>query len=137
MATKKLTTTHGELVDLMNSLFNVQDLKGKGFALKVSENMTKLQKALSSVEAIGKPTEEFMKFAKDVQTLQQGNDAAAVKKLEESNPELVNARKVQMEKVQEMLKKEAEEVELQVFTKEMLPADISGRQITSLEKIII
>ena len=136
MATKKLTTTHGELVDLMNSLFNVQDLKGKGFALKVSENMGKLQTALSEIEKVGKPTEEFMKFAKDVQVLQQGNDADAVKKLEESNPELVNARKIQMEKVQDMLKK-AEEVELQVFTKEMLPADISGRQITSLEKIII
>ena len=39
MATKKITTTNGELVDLMNGLFNVQDLKGKGFALKVHENM--------------------------------------------------------------------------------------------------
>ena len=83
MATKKLTTTHGELVDLMNRLFNVQDLKGKGFALKVSENMGKLQTALSEIEKVGKPTEEFMKFAKDVQVLQQGNDADAVKKLEE------------------------------------------------------
>ena len=137
MATKKITTTNGELVDLMNGLFNVQDLKGKGFALKVSDNMKSLQQILEPVEEAGKPTEEFVKFAQDVQKLQQSKDSDAIKKLEESNPELVNARKVQMEKVQEMLKKEAEEVELQVFTKEMLPADISGRQITSLEKIII
>ena len=32
MATRKLKTTNGELVDLMNGLFSVQDLKGKGFA---------------------------------------------------------------------------------------------------------
>ena len=36
-----------------------------------------------------------------------------------------------------MLKIEAKEIELQVFTKEMLPKDISGRQVTNLEKIII
>ena len=30
-----------------------------------------------------------------------------------------------------------EEIELEVFTKDSLPNDISGRQITNLEKIII
>tara|TARA_R110000822_G_scaffold148313_6_gene287240 strand:+ start:7282 stop:7695 length:414 start_codon:yes stop_codon:yes gene_type:complete len=137
MATKKITTTNGELVDLMNGLFNVQDLKGKGFALKVHENMKSLQQVLEPVEEASKPTEEFVKFAQDVQKLQQSKDSEGVQKLEESNPELVNARKVQLEKVQEMLKIEAKEIELQVFTKEMLPKDISGRQVTNLEKIII
>ena len=137
MATKKITTTNGELVDLMNGLFNVQDLKGKGFALKVHENMKSLQQVLEPVEEASKPTEEFIKFAQDVQKLQQSKDSEGVQKLEESNPELVNARKVQLEKVQEMLKIEAKEIELQVFTKEMLPKDISGRQVTNLEKIII
>ena len=42
-----------------------------------------------------------------------------------------------MDAVQEMLKEEAEEIELEVFTKDSLPNDISGRQITNLEKIII
>jgi len=137
MPTKKITTTNGELVDLMNGLFNVQDLKGKGFALKVHENMKSLQQILEPVEEASKPTEEFVKFAQDVQKLQQSKDSEGVQKLEESNPELVSARKVQMEKVQEMLKNEAKEIELQVFTKEMLPTDISGRQVTNLEKIII
>ena len=137
MATTTIKTTNGELVDLMNGLFNVQDLKGKGFALKVHENMKSLQQVLEPVEEASKPTDEFVKFAQDVQKLQQSKDSEGVQKLEESNPELVNARKVQLEKVQEMLKIEAKEIELQVFTKEMLPKDISGRQVTNLEKIII
>ena len=75
MATTKIKTTNGELVDLMNGLFSVQDLKGKGFAFKVSNNMSKLQKALEPVELAGKPSEEFVKFAQDVQKLQQMKDA--------------------------------------------------------------
>ena len=137
MATTKIKTTNGELVDLMNGLFSVQDLKGKGFAFKVSNNMSKLQKALEPVELAGKPSEEFVKFAQDVQKLQQMKDAEGIKKLEDSNPELVKARQVQMDAVQEMLKEEAEEIELEVFTKDSLPNDISGRQITNLEKIIV
>ena len=67
MATTKLKTTNGELVDLMNGLFSVQDLRGKDFGLKVSRNMSKLQDALVEVEEVGKPSEEFVKFAQDVQ----------------------------------------------------------------------
>lgn len=137
MATTKLKTTNGELVDLMNGLFSVQDLKGKDFALKVSRNMSKLQDALEEVEKMGKPSEEFMKLAQDVQRLQQQKDPEAIKKLEESNPEIIKAREDQMDKVQELLKKDADEIELEVFTKDALPSEITGRQISNLEKIII
>ena len=137
MATTKLKTTNGELVDLMNGLFNVQDLKGKDFGLKVSKNMSKLQDALVEVEEVGKPSEEFIKFAQDVQRLQQQKDAEAIKRLEESNSELVKARETQMDKVQDLLTKNAKEIELEVFTKDMLPNEITGRQISNLEKIII
>tara|TARA_R110002020_G_scaffold71554_3_gene184783 strand:- start:353 stop:766 length:414 start_codon:yes stop_codon:yes gene_type:complete len=137
MATRKLKTTNGELVDLMNGLFSVQDLKGKGFALIVSKNMTKLQDALVEVEETGKPSEEFVKFAQDVQRLQQQKDSDAIKRLEESNKTLVNERQVQMDKVQDLLTKDAKEIELDVFTKDMLPNEITGRQVTSLEQIII
>ena len=137
MATTKLKTTNGELVDLMNGLFSVQDLKGKGFALIVSKNMTKLQDALVEVEETGKPSEEFVKFAQDVQRLQQQKDSEAIKRLEESNSQLVKEREAQMEKVQTLLTKDASEIELEIFTKDMLPNEITGRQISILEKIII
>ena len=137
MATTKLKTTNGELVDLMNGLFSVQDLRGKDFGLKVSRNMSKLQDALVEVEEVGKPSEEFVKFAQDVQRLQQQKDSEAIKRLEESNSQLVKEREAQMEKVQTLLTKDASEIELEIFTKDMLPNEITGRQISNLEKIII
>ena len=137
MATTKLKTTNGELVDLMNGLFSVQDLRGKDFGLKVSRNMSKLQDALEEVEKMGKPSEEFMKLAQDVQRLQQQKDSEAIKRLEESNSQLVKEREAQMEKVQTLLTKDASEIELEIFTKDMLPNEITGRQISNLEKIII
>ena len=42
-----------------------------------------------------------------------------------------------MEKVQTLLTKDASEIELEIFTKDMLPNEITGRQISNLEKIII
>lgn len=83
---------------------------------------------------MGKPSEEFMKLAQDVQRLQQQKDPEAIKKLEESNPEIIKAREDQMDKVQELLKKDADEIELEVFTKDALPSEITGRQISNLEK---
>lgn len=37
MATIKLNTTNGELVDLMNGLYGVQDIQNKAFAMVVAK----------------------------------------------------------------------------------------------------
>ena len=134
---KTINAKNGELVNIINGLFSVQDLRGKDFGLKVSRNMSKLQDALVEVEEVGKPSEEFVKFAQDVQRLQQQKDSEAIKRLEESNSQLVKEREAQMEKVQTLLTKDASEIELEIFTKDMLPNEITGRQISNLEKIII
>ena len=78
MATKKLETTCGELVDLMNGHFGVQDVPGKDFALIISRNMKVLQKTLEHVEKVGKPSEEFLKFAQNMNKLQQANAKEAL-----------------------------------------------------------
>ena len=40
---KTINATKGELVNLINGLFAVQDLKGKKFSLSVSKNIKILQ----------------------------------------------------------------------------------------------
>ena len=135
MATTKLKTTNGELVDLMNGHFGVQDAPGKEFALIISKNMHKLQKCLSHVEKTGKPSEEFMKFAQDMQRFQNANAKEALEELEKNNAELIAARKLQMEKVQELLKEKAE-VELEVIPKNLLPSTTTAKQLNHLEPII-
>jgi glycerate-2-kinase len=136
MATKKLKTTCGELVDLMNGHFGVQDVPGKDFALIISKNMHTLQDSLAHVEKTGKPSEEFMKFAQEMNKLQQSNEKDALEKLEKTNAELIAERKLQMEKVQNMLKEDGE-VELEVISRNLLPANITAKQLNNLEKIII
>jgi glycerate-2-kinase len=136
MATKKLKTTCGELVDLMNGHFGVQDVPGKDFALIISRNMHKLQDSLAHVEKTGKPSEEFMKFAQEMNRLQQSNEKEALEKLEQTNANLIAERKLQMEKVQDLLKEDGE-VELEIISKNLLPANITAKQLNNLEKIII
>ena len=134
--TKKLKTTCGELVDLMNGHFGVQDVPGKEFAMIISRNMNRLQKTLAHVELAGKPTDEFMKFAQEMNKYQQANATEALQDLEKNNAELIAERKLQMEKVQELLKTEGE-AELEIIPKELLPTNITAKQINNLEKIII
>ena len=135
MATTKLKTTCGELVDLMNGHFQVQDVQGKDFALIISRNMKKLSKTLNHVETAGKPSEEFLKFAQDMQRFQNANAKEALEDLEKNNAELIAARKLQMEKVQELLKEKAE-VELEVIPKNLLPSTTTAKQLNHLEPII-
>jgi|TARA_R110002020_G_scaffold137687_1_gene307071 hypothetical protein len=136
MATTKLTTTCGELIDLMNGHFGVQDVPGKDFAMIISRNMNRLQETLAHVEKAGKPSEEFMKFAQEMNKYQQANATEALEDLEKQNSELIAERKIQMEKVQELLKDKAE-AELEVIPKKLLPANVTAKQINNLEKIII
>jgi hypothetical protein len=136
MATMKLKTTCGELVDLMNGHFGVQDVPGKDFALIVSRNMNKLQGVLGHIEKVGRPSEEFVKFAQQMQLLQQSNNKEALEELEKKNADLIAERKLQMEKVQDMLKEKAE-AELEIIPKDMLPVDATAKQINNLEKIIV
>ena len=136
MATIKLKTTCGELVDLMNGHFAVQDVPGKDFAFIVSKNMNKLQEVLSHIEETGRPSEEFVKFAQEMQRLQQTNNKEALEQLEKTNADLIAERKLQMEKVQDLLKKDAE-AELDIIPKDMLPANTTAKQINNLEKIIV
>ena len=133
-----INATKGEFVNLINGLFQVQELKGKEFGLAISKNIATLKKELQHLEELGKPSEEFMKLAQKVNEItSSGADDAKeqVDKLEEENLELVSSRREQMEKVTELMK---DKMKIKLFTisEDTLPEDITARQINNIEKII-
>ena len=136
--TKTIKATKGELVNIINGLFSVQELKGKKFSLVVSKNIAILQETLKEVEDAGKPSEEFMVLATQVNEIANKNEEDAkdqIDNLEKENQELVNSRRVQMDKVTKMLEKEAS-IDLYIITEDVLPEEVTAQQITKIIKII-
>ena len=135
---KTIKATKGELVNVINGLFAVQELKGKKFSLLVSKNIAILQEALKEVEDAGKPSEEFMVLATQVNEIANKNEEDAkdqIDNLEKENQELVNSRRVQMDKLTKMLEKEAS-IDLYIITEDVLPEEVTAQQITKIIKII-
>jgi len=130
------TLKNQELVDLTNGLFAVKDLKGVKFALVVSKNMENLQNELKHLDDAGRPSEEFIKVAEQVQALMKGGKEDEAKKMEEDNNHLQDERQKQIDELQELL---AEESTVQIYTvfSSQLPNDITADQIMKINKIII
>jgi dGTP triphosphohydrolase len=137
--TTKINAKKGELVNLVNGLFSVQELKGKKFSLIVLKNIKALKKELKELEVAGKPTEEFLKLAHQVNEIANENSddsEAKILALEEDNKELVEGRRKQIEKVTSMMEVETT-VELKTISEDILPDDITPKQLSSIEQIII
>jgi|TARA_R100000988_G_scaffold4736_2_gene3059 predicted peroxiredoxin len=135
---KTINATKGELVNVINGLFSVQELKGKSFSLLVSKNIKILQDALKDIENAGKPSEEFMKLAEKVNSIATDNkeDAKAeIDQLEKDNKELVDARRKQMENAQKMMEDEIS-VDLHIISEDILPEEVTAQQISKMLKII-
>ncbi len=133
-----INATKGELVNLINGLFAVRDLKGKNFSLVVSKNTIILQKLLQDLEDAGRPAPEFLEVAQKVNEIANKNEDNAkdqIDELEKENQELVDARREQMNKVEEMMKEEAS-VELHKLAEKSLPEEITAEQINRIIKII-
>tara|TARA_R100000005_G_C4890759_1_gene137733 strand:- start:284 stop:697 length:414 start_codon:yes stop_codon:yes gene_type:complete len=135
---KTINATKGELVNLINGLFAVQDLKGKKFSLSVSKNIKILQEELKDLETAGKPTKEFLELADRVNIIaNEGaeDSQAKILALEEDNKELVESRRKQLEDVTAMMEESAS-VKLETISESVLPEDITAKQINNIEKII-
>jgi len=128
----------GELVNLINGLFQVQELKGKTFGLAVSKNIKILQTELKDLEEAGKPSDEFMALAQQVNEIANADEEGAEAKiaaLEIENEELVKSRREQMDMVTALMEDEMT-VELNTLSEKMLPEDITASQINNIIKII-
>lgn len=127
-------TTVQTYVDLLAAMYSVQHLPGLKFALKVSENIEKLEKELAPLNEVMEPTKEFEDFAMMVQEV-AGNDVEKRKALEEENRELVDHRLSQIELAKEMLK-EPKSIQLRKFHEGELPKDISASQLKGLKLLM-
>ena len=133
-----INATKGEFVNLINGLFQVQELKGKKFGLVVSKNITILKDSLKHLEDLGKPSEEFLALAAKVNQISQEdpeNSKNAIDELEKENEVLVKARREQMDKITVLMEEEVS-VSLNTLTESTLPEDISAAQINNIIKII-
>ena len=135
MSKKSIKTTNGELVNLINGLFAVQDLKGVKFGLLVSKNVRILQTELKDLEEASKPTDDFVKLSQDINVLRDRKDEKAIDKLEKDNQELIKARKKQLDELDKLLLEEAE-LQLHPIPEDCLPADITGKQISNIDKLL-
>ena len=135
---KTINATKQEFVDLINGLFQVQELKGKEFSLLVSKNINILQKNLKDIQEAGTPSEEFLQLAQKVNEIANANAEGSqeeIDKLEKENTELVEGRKTQMAKVTDILKEELE-LELHILSEDLLPEEVTAKQINSIINII-
>jgi len=128
-------TTVQTYVDLLAGLYSVQQLPGLKFALKVDENIQKLESELAPLNKLMEPTPEFEAFAERVRD-EAGNDPEKRKKLEEENKELVDHRVKQIETAREMLA-EPKEIQLRKIYVSELPKEINAAQIKALKPILL
>ena len=130
--------TKQEFVDLINGLFAAQEVEGKDFALTISKNISILREELKDVEEKAQPSEEFLKIARKVNKIAQDDKEGAEEKiaqLEKDNEEIVTSRRLQLANIQLSLKDEIS-VELYMLSKDILPENITAKQINQLEKLI-
>ena len=135
---KTINATKQEFVDLINGLFQVHELNGKEFSLLVSKNINILQKNLKDIQEAGTPSEEFLQLAQKVNEIANANAEGSqeeIDKLEKENTELVEGRKTQMAKVTDILKEELE-LELHILSEDLLPEEVTAKQINSIINII-
>ena len=133
-----INATKGEFVNLINGLFQVQELKGKKFGLAVSKNITILKEDLKHLEDLGKPSEEFMELATKVNQISQEdpeNSKKVIDDLEKENEKLVKDRKEQLAKVTELMKDKMK-IKLNTISEDILPEEITAQQINNIERII-
>ena len=133
-----INATKGEFVNLINGLFQVQELKGKEFSLAVGKNISIIRDSLKDVEEAGKPSEEFMELAQEVNNIaneSKEDSKEQIDALEKENEELVKSRREQMDSVNKMME-DSIEIELYPLTEECLPEDITAKQINNIIKLI-
>ena len=135
---KTIKMSKDEAAALYNGLIETKNLKSKKFALNAAKNMKIIKDALQDIEDLGKPSEEFIKLSVQVQKIMKEdpeNGKEKIETLEKDNIELVEQRKSQMDLVHARLLEDVE-LELNIFSEEVLPEEITADQVNNLIKII-
>jgi len=133
-----ITATKGEFVNLVNGLYSIRTLKGKEFGFKVLNNLELLQTSLKDLEDLGRPSDEFLKVAEQMNSIANRNSpegVAETKVIEEENKELIDVRKAQLDEVKVVMEEETS-IELELIEKALVPEEISIEDLMNIKKII-
>jgi len=134
---KKEKYVKQDLVNLLQAMQAVENLKGVKLAVAIKENYQIIGEALQDIENKAIPSDEFMALAKDMQKFDMEKEMDKVKE-EEAKPEnakLIENRKAQLDEVNALLKEDIE-LKLSRVTLKDLPKDITGKQLSGIELII-
>tara|TARA_R100001082_G_C4327886_1_gene144223 strand:+ start:364 stop:777 length:414 start_codon:yes stop_codon:yes gene_type:complete len=126
-----------DLVNLMQGLLQVENLKGVKFALANAKNKQIITTALKDIEEKAVPTEEFQALAQEMQKFNMETEADKIKEkeAEPANVKIIEERKAQMAEVDKLLE-DSIELELVTLSESQLPKDINMKQVEAIQLII-
>jgi len=127
--------TNRELLNLYRGLEGVKEIKGSRFAILIGKNMKEIRHVLNPIEQAAVPSPEFQTVSIQMRDLIEAQDQEAMDQLEEDNKDLIEARKVQMKEVEELLDKSVT-LQLHPVREDQLPDDITGEQVEKILQII-
>jgi len=127
--------TNRELLNLYRGLEGVKDIKGSRFAMLVGKNMKEIRQILNPIEQAAVPSPAFQTVSIQMRDLVEAQDKEAMDQLEEDNKDLIEERKDQMKKVEDMLD-ESVTLQLHAVREDQLPDEITGEQVEKILQII-
>lgn len=127
--------TNRELLNLYRGLEGVKDIKGSRFAMLVGKNMKEIRQILNPIEQAAVPSPAFQTVSIQMRDLVEAQDKEAMDQLEEDNKDLIEERKDQMKKVEDMLD-ESVTLQLHPVREDQLPDEITGEQVEKILQII-
>ncbi len=132
-----ITQTNQAFLNVYKALQDSKECKGLEFAKAVIANSDVIKNHLQYIEDMVVPSEEFIKLSIEAKKFIDAEDLESLQKMEaeEGNAAVIEARKEQLEKANEELKKEST-LELEIIKEESLPKDISVANYEMLKAII-
>jgi hypothetical protein len=132
-----ITQTNQAFLNVYKALQDSKECKGLEFAKAVIANSDVIKEHLQYIEDMVVPSEEFIKLSIEAKKFIDAEDIESLQKMEaeEGNAAVIEARKEQLEKANEELKKEST-LELEIIKEESLPKDISVANYEMLKAII-
>jgi len=125
-----------DAIELYKGLEAVKKHKGARFSIIVARNVKELEAVLKQYEEMAKPSDEFMRVSGEAHKLAESEDEEGIKKLEEEHSDLIEERKAQLAKLEELMQT-AIQVDLQHIKEGQLPEDVTPEEVVPLLPIVV
>lgn len=124
-----------DAIELYKGLEAVKKHKGARFSIIVARNVKELEAVLRQYEEMAKPSNEFMRVSGEAHKLAEAEDEAGIKKLEEEHADLIEERKAQLVKLEELMQTSVK-IDLQTIKEKQLPEDVTPEEVVPLLPIV-